>query len=405
MAATSTFPGIGWCLQPGRRLSTAFTHDGGVLVQLRSVRRQCTCSVRAALVTPPGGTPSWRPAMLRLSMQGAQDSGATTSGLYGNNEQTRSVRAPLRDAAPYSAVCELAAEAGQLTDAELQRRLESIAGVPAVFPEPEKPLDIPNALEFFRLRTGEWLSKRVTQHMAFRRQESGESRITAQLLEANDERVKQLCALHNFAEDAAMGGCLVTWRATLQWDQEGDAHTGEAIFALVAQPGSNGRCGKILRDRGYAEVVPITGDFYMDEEDALYLVTPYEGGEVSEKFVFAERDILYRFSTVKRMGGFSNATYAVETRIPYTGNGEVLDTSSIEDDDISIFGLSSVDAQQSRQEEDSRLRRFGSLRGRMGDRWESPLGKKIEIDESKLPPSLRSSPQPPSSSSPSTDAD
>jgi len=40
--------------------------------------------------------------------------------------------------------------------------------------------------------------------------------------------------------------------------------------------------------------------------------------------VFAERDILYRFSTVKRMGGFSNATYAVETRIPYTGNGEVL---------------------------------------------------------------------------------
>jgi len=121
--------------------------------------------------------------------------------------------------------------------------------------------------------------------------------------------------------------------------------------------------------------------------------------------VFAERDILYRFSTVKRMGGFSNATYAVETRIPYTGNGEVLDTSSIEDDDISIFGLSSVDAQQSRQEEDSRLRRFGSLRGRMGDRWESPLGKKIEIDESKLPPSLRSSPQPPSSSSPSTDAD
>jgi hypothetical protein len=257
-----------------------------------------------------------------------------------------------------------------------------------------KKMDIPNALEFFRLREGDWLSKRMTHHMAFRRQENGESHISVKLLEADDERIRQLCAMHNYAEDAAMGGCFVSWRATLQWDQEGDAHEGEAVFALVAAPNSNGRRGKILRDRGYAEVVPIAGDFDMDEDDSLVLVTPYEGGEVTEQFFYEGTDRLFRFSTVKRMGGFSNVTYAVETRIPNNISWEGYE-SEMNVDDLSIFGISTTVMDEENENKEKTSRRFGLGNSRLAEKLQGTLGKRIDIDESKLPPSLRTPPSKP----------
>lgn len=300
---------------------------------------------------------------------------------------------------PFGAAGLLNEGAEKLTADQVRERLKGIPDFPLEPFAVGKTMDIADAMEFFRLREGEWLSKRMTHHLAFRRQENGESRISVQLLEADDERVRNLCKLHNYAEDAAMGGCLVNWRATLQWDQEGDAHAGEAIFALVADPDSKGRRGKILRDRGYAEIVPIAGDFYMDEEDSLFLVTPYEGGEVTEKFFYEGPDILFRLSTVKRMGGFGNATYAIETRIPNEIDWEGYD-SNVDYDELSVLGpIGNTFAEMEEYQEKMR-RRFGFGNTRLKEKLQGTLGKKIEIDESKLPPSLRMQSPPPPTSGP-----
>lgn len=175
-------------------------------------------------------------------------------------------------------------------------------------------MKINDAMDFFRYRQGNWASWRVTHHLAFRRSESGESAISMKVLDADDERIISLCKDWDVDPSSAQGGCYVTWNATLDWDQEGENHEGETIFALVPEK-DDIRRGKILRDRGYAEIVPIAGTFHLDEYDNLNLETPYDGGAVIEHFKFDGRDNVNRLSTVKRFGGFSTVTFASEQRI------------------------------------------------------------------------------------------
>jgi len=171
-----------------------------------------------------------------------------------------------------------------------------------------------DAMEFFRHREGQWKSWRVSHHLAFRRDETGVSEVKMQCLDKDDDRVVQLCKDHNVDPARAQGGCYVTWLATMAWDQEGDNHEGSTTFALVPNE-EDPRKGELLRDRGYAEIVPISGTYSIDEDNALNLVTPYDGGEVLERFWFDGPDVVNRLSSVKRFGGFTNATFATERRL------------------------------------------------------------------------------------------
>jgi hypothetical protein len=69
-----------------------------------------------------------------------------------------------------------------------------------------------------------------------------------------------------------------------------------------------------LRERGYAEIVPVAGEYYLDHEDALILTTEYETMTIHERFWFVTDDIRMRTSTVQRFGGFNTATFCIEVR-------------------------------------------------------------------------------------------
>lgn len=192
-------------------------------------------------------------------------------------------------------------------------------------------VDVSDAMEFFRHREGKWSSWRVTHHLAFRRSESGASEIVMQCLEKDDEKITSLLKDNDVPEDAAVGGCYVTWKATMAWDQEGENHEGSTVFALVPDE-SDSRRGRIIRDRGYAEVVPIAGSYCLDCENALCLETPYDGGAVEERFMFDGPNRLHRVSTVRRFGGLSSATFATENRIENADGSPASDGS--EDVDV-----------------------------------------------------------------------
>jgi CpeS-like protein len=73
--------------------------------------------------------------------------------------------------------------------------------------------------------------------------------------------------------------------------------------------------GKLLRDLGYAEIVPVVGYYHMDDQGGLVLVTDYETMSSIERFWFANPDLRCRTSTVKRFGGFSTSSLCTEVRI------------------------------------------------------------------------------------------
>lgn len=169
-------------------------------------------------------------------------------------------------------------------------------------------------MEFFQLSTGKWRSQRTTHHLAFKRSEAGESNIQVQALAADHPQVIEICQLHEVDPKLAIGGAFVTWQGAMGWDREDENHEGSTVFSLIPDA-DNPRQGSLLRERGYAEIVPVAGRYHMDDEDGLVLTTEYETMSSIERFWFVTPSVRMRTSTVKRFGGFSTATFCTELRI------------------------------------------------------------------------------------------
>jgi CpeS-like protein len=195
-----------------------------------------------------------------------------------------------------------------------------------------------NAIEFFEKSSGLWRSQRTTHHLAFKRSEMGGSEIRVQALGKDEPRIAALCELHSIDPSLAIGGAYVTWQGTMAWDSsDGEIHEGETAFALVPDD-ATGRKGRLLREKGYAEIVPVVGQYEMDEEDGLVLLTEYETMSSRERFWFADANTRVRTSTVKRFGGFSSATFCSEIRVPDDSERQAPEAIQAEQPAVSVFG-------------------------------------------------------------------
>lgn len=169
-------------------------------------------------------------------------------------------------------------------------------------------------MDYFRQSAGQWRSQRVTHHLAFRRAELGESVITVEILAAADPRVAEICQMHDVAADRAAGGALVTWQSTMDWDKnDEDNHEGKTVMVIVPNDDSD-RSGQLLRERGYAEIMPVAGQYEIDDDGGMVLSTEYETMSSIERFWFPNGNLRMRTSTLKRFGGFNTATFCTEVR-------------------------------------------------------------------------------------------
>ena len=163
-----------------------------------------------------------------------------------------------------------------------------------------------DAMEFLRRSAGKWRSQRTTHHLAFRQAEMGSSDIQVTSLDGEEPKIVEICKMHEIDPNLAAGGAFVTRDGFMAWDKDDENHKGSTVFAIVPEP-ENPRKGRMLRERGYAEIVPVVGRFEMDEEDGLILITEYETMSSIERFWFPSPNLRMRTSAVKRFVCFSAA--------------------------------------------------------------------------------------------------
>ena len=174
------------------------------------------------------------------------------------------------------------------------------------------PLEIADALSFFRLSCGRWTSQRSQHHLLHRRAEAGSSFIVVEELHKGDVRLAEIAERNNENVERIIGGCWVRWSGSMAWDRAGESHEDQTMFGLIPSDDA-GRSGLLLRDRGYAEKAPVAGEFRMDDENGLILTTDYEMMSSLERFWFAGPNLRLRTSTVQGLS--NNASFCMETRM------------------------------------------------------------------------------------------
>ncbi|MGI0484119.1 phycobiliprotein lyase [Pantanalinema rosaneae CENA516] len=166
-------------------------------------------------------------------------------------------------------------------------------------------------MDFFRKSAGIWFTQRTVHHFDAVTDESGESKLYVQVVDASDSRIKSICELQGIDPTIAAGGASFMWQPH-EAEQPPDA---DHAAVLVDIPDDETRqSGKLLRNQGYVEKIPVVSRYWFGKDGILTIDTDYENNQGQERCWFITDDFRVRVSTVRMLNGIYLMTYCSERR-------------------------------------------------------------------------------------------
>jgi hypothetical protein len=166
-------------------------------------------------------------------------------------------------------------------------------------------------MDFFRKSVGVWFTQRTVHHFDMVADESGESKLHVQVVELNDPRIQKVCEPQGIDPAIAAGGASFMW----QPHQEGQEPNPDQAAVLVDIPDDEtGRSGRLLRNQGYVEKIPVVSRYWFGQDGILTIDTDYDNNQGQERCWFITDDFRVRVSTVRMMNGVYLMTYCSERR-------------------------------------------------------------------------------------------
>lgn len=166
-------------------------------------------------------------------------------------------------------------------------------------------------MDFFQKSEGIWFTQRTVHHFDTIADQSGESKLYVKVVAADDPRIKQVCEPQGVDPAIAAGGASFMW----QEHQETQAPNPDHAAVLIDVPDDqSGRSGKLLRNQGYVEKIPVVSRYWFGKDGILTIDTDYDQNQGQERCWFITDDFRVRVSTVRTIGGVYLMTYCSERR-------------------------------------------------------------------------------------------
>jgi CpeS-like protein len=180
------------------------------------------------------------------------------------------------------------------------------------------PFVVPmNMMDFFRKSQGVWFTQRTVHHFDAVADESGESKLHVQVVEPDDSRIKLVCDSQEIDPAIAAGGASFMWQA----HKENQEPNPDQAAVLVDVPDDvTGRSGKLLRNQGYVEKIPVVSRYWFGKDGILTIDTDYDNNQGQERCWFITDDFRVRVSTIRMMNGVYLMTYCSERRCVSTAD-------------------------------------------------------------------------------------
>jgi hypothetical protein len=174
-------------------------------------------------------------------------------------------------------------------------------------------IDIPqNMMEFFQKSAGTWFTQRTVHHFeAVTTDQSGESNISIEVLTTDHPQVQAVCKQQGIDLATARGGASFLW----QDNQDRNALDPDKAAVLVDIPDDASlKTGKLLRNQGYVEKIPVVSRYWFGRDGILTIDTDYDNNQGQERCWFVNADFRVRVSTVRNNNGVHIMTYCSERR-------------------------------------------------------------------------------------------
>ena len=167
-------------------------------------------------------------------------------------------------------------------------------------------------MDFFRKSEGVWFTQRTVHHFDTVTDESGESKLHVSVVPPEDVRVYSICESQGISGDAAKGGASFMWQAH---DDEGQPNPDQAAILVDIPDDETGLSGKLLRNQGYIEKIPVVCRYWFGQDGVLTIDTEYDQNQGQERCWFLTDDFRVRVSTVRMLNGVYLMTYCSERRL------------------------------------------------------------------------------------------
>ena len=166
-------------------------------------------------------------------------------------------------------------------------------------------------MDFFHKSEGVWFTQRTVHHFDAVADESGESKLYVGVLESDDPRIQQICEAQGIEPAIASGGASFMW----QEHQDNQEPNPDHAAVLIDVPDDETRrSGKLLRNQGYVEKIPVVSRYWFGKDGILTIDTDYDNNQGQERCWFITDDFRVRVSTVRMMNGIYLMTYCSERR-------------------------------------------------------------------------------------------
>ncbi len=165
--------------------------------------------------------------------------------------------------------------------------------------------------DFFAKSEGIWFIKRDVHHFDSVVNESGESNLIVDVIPYDSPQIEKVCAMQGFDPKMARGGASFRWMATTD---EKEPNANYAANLIDIPDDETGLSGKLIRDKGYVEGIPVISRYWFGQDGILTINTDYDNNQGQERAWFINDDFRVRVSTTKMMNGINLAAYCSERR-------------------------------------------------------------------------------------------
>jgi CpeS-like protein len=166
-------------------------------------------------------------------------------------------------------------------------------------------------MDFFHKSEGVWLTQRTVHHFDTVADESGESKLYVGVITLDDPRIKAICQMQGIDPVSAKGGASFMWQAH---DDDQEPNPEQAAVLIDVPDDETGRSGKLLRNQGYVEKIPVVSRYWFGKDGILTIDTEYDSNQGQERCWFMTDDFRVRVSTIRMMNGVYLMTYCSERR-------------------------------------------------------------------------------------------